>query len=236
MTESESIRESTGLGLSIITLVAFFIVACIAASQYEKLQTDSKHRYNSLEREYQSLKKELAKRPTLADMLGSPQHRKTIQAELSTGKWIIPAEASKKGLRGEKGPRGEKGTRGNPGGPVGATGAQGSRGRMGERGTQGTQGPKGDLGGPVGPQGEKGANGAQGQRGMMGGRGFIGPQGPIGNKGKRGEDGTLPITELCIALAVTLAAMYFAKSLIDFYLTKFRHRHGGIKFEYTRKT
>ena len=65
----------------------------------------------------------------------------------------------------------------------------------------------------------------------------MGPQGPRGLQGLTGNpgaDGTLPIWELCISLALTFLGIYLAKALIDFYLRKFKHKHGGITFEYER--
>ncbi|MBC8523510.1 collagen-like protein [PVC group bacterium] len=205
------------------------------ASEFESKNHAWAQRYNTLDnsfknvnQKFKTLQQELHKRPTLDELLGSREHRKLIQDELSSGKWRIPGDI------GAKGPRGNKGPTGDPGGPIGPAGPQGPRGLTGQRGQQGQPGLKGDPGGPIGPRGEQGNIGPQGVRGLRGERGFDGPQGAMGNHGQKGLDGTLPITELCIALACTILCLYMIKSIVDFQFRKCKLRQGGINFEYRR--
>ena len=226
-------------GIATFTLVTLIGACVVGGFLYKELDLSWRSKYESLASEvestndawaqrYSTLQQELHKRPTLDELLGSREHRKLIQDELSSGKWRIPGDI------GAKGPRGNKGPTGDPGGPIGPAGPQGPRGLTGQRGQQGQPGLKGDPGGPIGPRGEQGNIGRQGVRGLRGERGFDGPQGAMGNRGQKGLDGTLPITELCIALACTILGLYMIKSIVDFQFRKCKLRQGGINFEYIR--
>ena len=76
---------------------------------------------------------------------------------------------------------------------------------------QGPQGPQGVAGmtGPQGPQGPQGVAGMTGPQGPQGVAGMTGPQGP------QGKDGTLPILELCISLALVFFLVYVGKLIAD---------------------
>jgi hypothetical protein len=129
---------------------------------------------------------------------------------------------------GPQGPQGEKGESGEPGAKI----IEYKYEKIGPPGPPGSQGPAG----PIGETGQVGETGPPGQSGPMGEKGFKGDAGSVGPTGPQGRDGTLPIWELCLSLAVTYIVSKTAWTLIRKEIIKYKFRAGkNVFIKWTKK-